>query len=375
MKILQLLFTLVPIFIFSQIKISGKITDENKTALSNVHLYIDGSTYQTTSNKNGEFVFDLPSGQYNLIIKHLNFETKYLAINTKNNKTLEIILIPEVINLSEAVIAKVSKEDRKFYLQEFKRLFLGSNNAAKKTKILNENDLRFSYNKADKVLKVNAKKPLVIKNNYLGYTINYDLIAFELDYKTNYVLTLGTALFNENSGSTKSKSNWVNNRKDSYFGSVTHFIKSVFNNKLNEEGFDVKRLIRKENEEYVKFKENLLFDKYIKGPVPPKIISILINQPVPLDSIRKIDKNQQYLSFKGLYSIEYKNALVDDEYTRQFNQKLKSNQLSVISLTDDITIEDNGMYYHPSNLIVEGYFSWRKIANLLPINYDIKKEP
>ena len=374
MKIFQLLLILLPIALFSQIKISGKVTDEKLNAISDVQLYVDGSTYQTTTKINGEFLIDLPIGQFNLIIKHPKYDTEYLSIQTKNNQFLNIVLYPEVINLSEAIIESVSKEDRKFYLQEFKRLFIGSNEAAKKTKILNENDLRFNYNKSERILKVTAKNPIIIQNNYLGYTVNYDLIAFELNYKTNYVLTLGTALFKENKGSNKQQKNWIANRNTSYLGSVTHFIKSVFNNRLIEEGFDVKRLIRKENPEYIKYKENLLFDTTLKGPVPPKIISFLINQSVPYDSIKRVENNQQYLSFKGSYSIEYKNAKQEEDYNLQHHIKFDSNQLSVISLNEDITIEENGLYYHPSNIIVEGYFSWRKIANLLPINYEIKKE-
>jgi len=283
-------------------------------------------------------------------------------------------LYQEIINLNEALIETISKEDRKFYLQEFKRLFIGSNLAAKKTKILNENDLRFSYNKSERILKVRSINPIIIQNNYLGYTVNYDLLKYELNYNTNYVLTLGTALFKENKGSKKSYKNWLENRKTSYLGSVTHFIKSVYSNRLIEEGFDVKRLIRKENPEYLKYKEDLLFDKTLKGPVPPKIISYLINQPVVYDSIKKVENNQQYLSFKGLYSIEYKKAEQDEVYNKLHHIKFNSNQLSIISLNDDLAIEANGLYYHPSNLIVEGYFSWRKIANLLPNDYEIKKE-
>ncbi|MGV0755048.1 hypothetical protein ACTS95_06305 [Empedobacter brevis] len=39
---------------------------------------------------------------------------------------------------------------------------------------------------------------------------------------------------------------------------------------------------------------------------------------------------------------------------------------------DLLKIEENGTYYHPANLVVEGYWSWEKIANMVPMDYKIE---
>ena len=47
--------------------------------------------------------------------------------------------------------------------------------------------------------------------------------------------------------------------------------------------------------------------------------------------------------------------------------------LSIFSIKSELLkIEENGTYYHPADLLVEGYWSWEKIANMVPIDYKIE---
>lgn len=278
-----------------------------------------------------------------------------------------------MVALQETVVQAISKEDWLYYYQTFLKLFLGSNEAAKKCKIENPKDLRFKYDKNTKQLSTTSRNPLIITNDYLGYKIEYDLVDFNVDFKSNYVLTLGTALFTELKSSASKEKKWQQNRRKSYLGSVTHFMKAVYDNKIEEEGYDVKRLIRKDNPEYIKFKEETLLGGRIEGKVPPKIITYLVNQKVPSDSLKIVDNNDQYLNFKGLYSVEYKNEKEDLDYAKQNGAKYISNQLSIFAIKSDLLkIEENGTYYHPANLVVEGYWSWEKIANMVPMDYKIE---
>lgn len=236
------------------------------------------------------------------------FQTKYLSIKPSLHLVLNIQLEEEEIQLKEAVVQSISKEDRAFYLKEFKRLFLGRPKAAKFCKIKNEEDLRFFYDQKDKILKVTSRSPLQIENQFLGYQIEYDLLEFEVNYKINYVLVLGSSFFKEMKASATKLNKWEKNRAASYDGSIEHFIKSLYQNKIIENGFDIKRLIRIENPAYLKFKEeiaNTFNPKIEVGKIPPKIISYLINQPVPNDSLVLVDGTRKFLYFEGLYRIEY----------------------------------------------------------------------
>lgn len=366
-------FLLISSNLFAQNMIKGKVIDEKSLPIINAEIYVDNSTIKSKTNEKGEFELNLPNGQYNLIVRASLFENYILNVNTNQTNFYKVILEPEVVALQETVVQAISKEDWLYYYQTFLKLFLGSNEAAKKCKIENPKDLRFKYDKNTKQLSATSRNPLIITNNYLGYKIEYDLVDFNINFKSNYVLTLGTALFTELKSSASKEKKWQENRRKSYLGSVTHFMKAVYDNKIEEEGYDVKRLIRKDNPEYIKFKEETLLGGRIEGKVPPKIITYLVNQKVPSDSLKIVDNNDQYLNFKGLYSVEYKNEKEDLDYAKQNGAKYISNQLSIFAIKSDLLkIEENGTYYHPANLVVEGYWSWEKIANMVPMDYKIE---
>jgi len=366
-------FLLISSNLFAQNMIKGKVIDEKSLPIINAEIYVDNSTIKSKTNEKGEFELNLPNGQYNLIVRASLFENYILNVNTNQTNFYKVILEPEVVALQETVVQAISKEDWLYYYQTFLRLFLGNNEAAKKCKIENSKDLRFKYDKNTRQLSATSRNPLIITNNYLGYKIEYDLVDFNINFKSNYVLTLGTALFTELKSSASKEKKWQENRRKSYLGSVTHFMKAVYDNKIEEEGYDVKRLIRKDNPEYIKFKEETLLGGRIEGKVPPKIITYLVNQKVPSDSLKIVDNNDQYLNFKGLYSVEYKNEKEDLDYAKQNGAKYISNQLSIFAIKSDLLkIEENGTYYHPANLVVEGYWSWEKIANMVPMDYKIE---
>lgn len=91
---------------------------------------------------------------------------------------------------------------------------------------MNEEDLRFCFDKENRILKASTKKPLLLENNFIGYTVEYDLITFEYDYPSSYILILGTSNFNPKEGTNSSLKQWGNNRQNAYNGSIEHFVKS-----------------------------------------------------------------------------------------------------------------------------------------------------
>ena len=353
--------------------IKGRVIDEKSLPIINAEIYVDNSTIKSKTNEKGEFELNLPNGQYNLIIRASLFENYILNVNTNQTNFYKVILEPEVVALQETVVQAISKEDWLYYYQTFLRLFLGSNEAAKKCKIENSKDLRFKYDKNTRQLSATSRNPLIITNNYLGYKIEYDLVDFNINFKSNYVLTLGTALFTELKSSASIEKKWQENRRKSYLGSVTHFMKAVYENRINEEGYDIKRLVRKDDEEYYRLKERKLLGDRVDINVPIKTITYIVNQKVPYDSLKMVESDRQYLNFKGLYSVEYKNEKEDLDYAKQNGLNYVTTQRSIFTLKDDVLkIEENGTYYHPTNLVVEGYWSWEKIANMVPMDYKIE---
>ena len=372
-RLLLLLFSTIA---FGQFTITGNVKNSFDEPISQVKIYLSGTTFNTYTNEKGEFTLNVPESNYQLVAQKNSYETYRTDISKSLKKTLSIQLSNEEINLNEAVIQVISKEDRAFYLKEFKRYFLGRPYSAKQCKILNENDLRFRYDKKTNTLKVNSKNPIKIQNNYLGYMIYYDLINFQVDYQSRFVSVLGSSNFSELKNKKTSKK-IVNNRLETYKGSLEHFIKSLYQNTITKEGFVIKRLIREENPAYIKYKEELdnqIGDKRISGKVPPKIISYLVNQSVPIDSIVTVKNERKFLNFNGLYSVEYTKAKEDVDYAQNFRKSsFISNQTSIFSILNPVQIYADGNYYYPEDLIVEEYWSYKKIADSLPLDYIMKQ--
>nr|WP_313375802.1 carboxypeptidase-like regulatory domain-containing protein [Chishuiella sp.] len=53
----------------SQNIVKGDVKDENSKPIAQAIVYVDGSRIKSNTNNQGEFTLDLPSGQYNLIVR------------------------------------------------------------------------------------------------------------------------------------------------------------------------------------------------------------------------------------------------------------------------------------------------------------------
>ncbi len=378
MRFLLFLILIIPFWGKAQIHIHGKIMDEFGFVVPDVLVYVDGSSISTYSDTNGEFSFKIPEGNYTLVFRKEEFQNAIFPIHPKT-KNVEIVLKKsEAIELDEAVIVQLSEEKWKEYYSQFITLFLGQNKAAEDCEILNPKSLRFQYDAENLVLTARAIEPIKIRNKFLGYHIEYDLADFSMDYRNQFQYVAGTSLFTEMEGSNSRKKKWMKNRLTSYEGSLMHFIRSLYEEKLKENKFVINRLVRKENPDFKIFQEKIqdMIDRgevVNVGSAPPRIIQTLYKAEVSYDSLRIKNGNQTFLNFDGLYDIEFTGEKEDLEYVnRTMGKNLIGNQVSVIYLLNEkwVEIEPNGNFYPPKDLMTEGYFTWEKIANLLPLDYE-----
>lgn len=376
MKYLIFLLLVIPFTGKAQIQIEGQVSDEFGFFIPDVLVYVDGSSISTYTNSQGNFSLSIPSGNYNLVFRKENYQNYFLTINSSQSN-LQIKIKENAVALDEAVIISMSEDDWKHYFEIFKQNFLGRNHAAKECEIQNPKSVRFRYDEENRKITATAKEPIVISNPYLGYKIEYDLIEFFIDYNANHSYMAGTVLFTEMKGNNSKQKRWKKNRQESYNGSIMHFMRSLYKNQLKENGFVINRLIREENPSYKKYQENLkrlqetggVFDG---GTPPPKITQTLIKADVPYEKLIIKSNDSVFMSFDGLYDIEFVNEKEDVDFARMNGQNLIGNQVSVIQLINDKMVEivANGNFHPPADFLTEGYFTWEKNANLLPLDYE-----
>src|SRR5205085_12363594 len=109
--------------------------------------------------------------------------------------------------------------------------------------VKNKEVLKFYFLKQRNCLKVISTDPLEIQNEALGYTIRYNIDSFVYDYNRGETIVTGNPFFEEMTATDSlERKKWSSNREKAYKGSLLHFMRSLYNQQLKAEGFDIKAL-------------------------------------------------------------------------------------------------------------------------------------
>lgn len=256
-----LLFSFTSFSLIAQeIVIKGKVTSiTNGEPVVGASVYFPNTTLGTSTNINGDFEITTTHAlPINLNISSIGFKTKVLEITNSENLTLHVVMEEHVNMLDEVVINSHNTTWEEFG-PDFIKSFIGYSNFAKQIEIVNTEDLKLYFNNKTRTLSVKSKKPIIIINKALGYKITYWLEDFKKSYTTKGILSYRGFPFFEDLTKNKSvskrrRNKWIKNRISAYNGSLMHFIRSVYNNTSNKEGFKVDNVVRVPVRDYYKRK-------------------------------------------------------------------------------------------------------------------------
>lgn len=160
--------------------VQGRVVDSlSGMPIPNFTVFIPYTTFGTTTNAKGEFVLSsLPTGQCDVMFRHVAYQTVKIKCTIKESEPVTINLKAAENTYSLDEIVKNGKTaDWEQSLILFQKHFLG-NTSGVACKIKNPKDLYFYY--TDDVLMAHARQPLIIVNRYLGYEITYFLDYYNL---------------------------------------------------------------------------------------------------------------------------------------------------------------------------------------------------
>lgn len=333
----------------------GKVIDSaTALPLAGASAYCQNTTYGTVSNNEGLFFMRLPNGGYDLVITYTGYEKRIIRLSNNINysDTLTIALLKEDKTLTEvAVVASNEVADGWVkYGDFFKRNFIGTTPNASHCELQNPEALHFFYSKKRNRLKVTAHEDLVIKNYALGYVVRYQLDSFSYDYSSLISQFTGSPFFMEMDSTEEAVTAWKKNRTRTYLGSRLHFMRALYDSQVTEEGFQVEKL-----------GDNA---QSVKGTV----ITDIYNENDYL-----ADSSDVILSWAGRYRISYKNVLPDRRFLEEFKLPPNSRyQVTVVDIVDGFIIEENGYFYEQAEVVNTGYWAWKKLAELLPYDYQFE---
>lgn len=357
-------------YVQAQRIIAGKIIDFNtKQALSSASVFLANTSAGTNTNSAGEFKLEIAgSGRYNLVVALIGYETYATEVSLQENITgLKIELKPKVAELEEVIVGNYDKNGWEKWGVFFMEMLIGNTPNALNCKLLNKEAVKFSFSKKENILRAYATEPLRIENNALGFDLTYSLTQFEHNYKNRIFFYQGYPLFSEK----KAKNNrqyqkWVANRKETYKGSLMHFMRSVFRNKIIEEGFEIRRIIRQKVQN-----ANIK----LNGEPIMEEVNVLINTPLNGDSIAfAIDDNTAGLQFKDYLQVVYKNKAMSPLYVRSRRNITLGDPMSAKLFMPDaskiVSVLANGSYFFGKDILTLDYWAWsEKLSNLLPLEY------
>lgn len=342
-----------------QQEISGRVVDStDKRPIANASVFLNNTTIGAITGNDGVFKINITRpGKYEIVVSMMGYAAyqKPLFANGHNIDLPDIKIAPQIIALSEIKIKIDPRRDRDY--KWFKEDFLGSSNFAGKCRIVNPEILDLTYNGQTKVLRASSSDLLQVENDALGYRLKYLLTHFYSNKNDGRVSFKGLVLFEQLTGDAAQQQKWQKNRMKAYKGSSMHFLRSLLENQLDEEGFKVLVLKKKAIPNY----PNHYFDSL--GVTP-----LHVN-----DMVKLSDK-------KDIYALNFKSQLYV-MYTRLHNYKgnLETIPLAaqpgyakttVTFIAPYTFFDNNGIIINPESIVFDGYWSESRVAELLPSDYE-----
>jgi len=334
--------------------LSGRVIDDSTSApLANVNIYIANSTLGANTNENGIFeIRNIPLGNYDVVASRIGylFFTVRTSLRDAHKREIEIRLKPTNVEMTEVVVSAPDPTEWKKDLAKFTELFLGTTQNAKECRIMNPEVLDFKT-EGDDIFEATARRSLEIENLAIGYHLTFLLKSFrkEGDIMTFEGLPKFTKL---KPTSPKIADEWKENRMRAFRGSMRHFLMSLFRRELNKDGYSVFHL------DYLGV-GNVSSDR-----------KLLVENEILFDSPTATMKT---LRFSGFLEVEYWR-----EVESGYNLLQKSGttgQVSWFTLNYlAVGITESGFINEAFPTKVYGYWSWRRVGDMLPLDFEPEKE-
>jgi len=380
--------------------LQGVVKEESGAPVAGASVFLNNTSTGTVTAADGSFGLRVPAGRHDLVVSAIGFQTHTQVVeSTGLPPSLLVQLKPRVHEMDEVVIEPYEKDGWRRWGRFFLENFIGTSDFAASCVLKNPEVLRFRFRKEEGRLLVSAMEPLIIENKALGYHLKYQLEAFSFEHGTRYLALTGYPFFEPMEGNDRQQRKWAEARAEAYYGSQMHFMRSVFRNRILEEGFEVRTMERFPHLEKLRVKKLYAARSFVSvggyreyaenpdfSPDSTAYYQRVLKEPdwkekihpaiLPGDSIAfAVNSTTAGLEFEHYLLVIYTKKKLPRAYRQRYPDSGDA-MASMITLVNGrpIEIEANGSYYHPMDLLNMGYWSWsEKIATMLPFDYKPSK--
>jgi len=362
------LFTAVSPILSAQQLVSGRITDAaDGTPVAGASVFIANTTIGAASDLGGNYSFTVPGrGSFEIVVSHVSYQAVFSKIDEpKDSHRYDVAL--ETTELEEVTV-KAAKTYKNADITLFWQKVLGEKPSKRGLEVLNPEKIYFY--KSTNILKAFCREPIEIINHQAGYSIRYILQRFEHDYQTGVTELEGLPSFEELVPlNSREEEQWAKKRQEVYSGSINRFLRAIYREQVNEEGFLLvnkellmygitsivpeKEILRNEQGEttlniseslYLLNFPNPLTDQTLQYINLPDLLNIKVSKPEATNS-----RMDELLQYKDAWTSPNANRVrtmqvsQQNEYESERNSK-KNIPIVVELLPSQITVYPDGTY-------------------------------
>ena len=362
---------------YAQNAISGTIVSEkSRNFIEYASVYIDGTSKGTVTDSNGHFTLKNLNFPCRLVVSCVGYELQSFQLSTATIENLNIELKEQFKHLSEISVA--GKNRRKQNLELFKRTFTGNDKWGQHAKLAQQDGLLFEniYDTitANTIFKdvetihtfnVKTKSALAVRLPLLGYDATVDILSFQVKTSSlnqTTVYDMYTRFTPYPLTSEHQIKKIENNRLEVYYNSSIFFCRSLFNNKLKQNGFVTS--IKLQDGYFIQNPKNT-----IEYDITPNIIKKKENEIAIIGLKGKTIGISSYNNSKQ-WPINLESFLITDGkpvFPKRYF--CKQHNSTITFLSDTCIIYRNGTIAD-NNIVFSGDMATYVGGRLLPLDYE-----
>jgi hypothetical protein len=375
----------------AQGRITGVVQDSaTHEPLAFASVFLANTTLGATTTEQGTFVFErVPKGTYDIVGSYVGYRLAKQSITVTAGATAPAVtlrLTSSGPQLGEVVVHADSHQEDNY--RKFIDLFVGRTAFSKQCRITNAEDVDVAFNDTTKTLTATTDKYVQVENKALGYRLKYFGMSFQYNETSDAVSYEGQTVFEEMKPKDENqRRQWAANRLAAYNGSLTHFLKSVYDNQVKENDFLAQQVrlvvpLRAARAEAALRKKKTPFTAAeldslrAWSELPP---TAQLNPAArPIDSLRRVAADGRvFLRFTDELQVVYFGEAPDPAYPgpmspigpaeKTMPAKRQVSRLSL--LAPETELNPNGTLENPFDVGRGEYWGFQRIGELLPLDY------
>ena len=384
---------------WGQIRLDGQVRDaRTQQPLAFATVFLANTTHGTTTDSTGHFALaGLPAGQYELMVSYIGYDLYRELLDLRQSATLMPRLQPAA-QLDEVVVRPAANRPADY--RHFVQQFLGGTVLSNQCRIENPADVVVVVDQRRHELVAVAPRHLSVINQALGYRITYHHFEFRVDYLSQRITFVAAPVFEElKSTDAQQQQRWEAGRRKAYAGSLPHFLRSVREDRLAQEGFRVQAMVSALNSAPIQQRIKQAGDSLAAVLTPvPGIVALVYRQPLSAAQISRAAAGQVVLQSPFDLHVMYQGERPDDQYTARVLEARRSELLEaaksqhpasrtevglgrsqlyepVLEISElhllgpAAIIQPNGYLTNPLSVKVDGYWAFEKVGEALPLDY------